>query len=215
MQLINLQQNSNEWHDYRRTRIGASDFNFFCRHKKLYTPYYKIKKDDTLEKHFYNKINNVQFTNPFIEKGKELEPYLLEDYNKLTEGCFVPTVGQYEGNYDVFASYDGYDIFIDDEVEIKTTSKSPDFEMQLLESYLFQVIHQMNVGDLDRVVILINYYNYNITKHYTVHRDKDCYMVYFLNKKICEYRIDFRRWHIICDEYLTLLKEATNAISNI
>ncbi len=227
--MINLQQNSPKWYEYRRTRIGASDFNYFCKHKGLYTPYYKVRKDDNLENHFHNKINNIWVDNPYMARGRELEPQLLEEYNKLTGGCFVPTVGQYEGNSDVFASFDGYDVFTNRIVEIKTTSKGLEFEKQLLESYVYQCIHQMKVADISSMVILINYYNYGITRYYLIKQDYDVdvmtyleWNIYYLDNLLlnlggsinwCTSVEQSKKHNIpigLCTEYLQLLKEATN-----
>lgn len=212
MLIIPIEQNTPEWHNYRRTRIGASDFNYFCKHKGFYTPYYKVKKDDTLENHFYNKINNIEINNPFITIGHELEPFLLEEYNKLTGGCYVPTVGQYDDNSDIFASFDGYDVFTNRIVEIKTTSKSLEFENQLLKSYIYQCAHQMHVANIDKMVILINYYNYGVTRHYTINKHYKFYFyiaINFLEIELLQEKMDKIEWFEHCTEYLELLKETT------
>lgn len=207
MKIIELQQNTPEWYEYRKTRIGASDFNAFCKFKRLYVPYYKSK--DTLDDHFYNKINNVQFTNAYIEKGKELEPILLEEYNVLTGGCYAPIVVEYDEN--IFASLDGYDIFTDRMVEIKTTAKHPRDEIPLLTSYMFQCFHQMQCVGITNMVILINYYNHGITKHYHIIYDcKECtYSIYSLEKILLD--IPWICWIDLCKEYLKLLGERIKA----
>lgn len=214
MQLINIQQNTPEWHHYRQSRIGATDFNSFCKHKGLYVPYYK--NTDTLEQHFYDKLNpeeaNKRFEeNHFVQIGKQLEPQLLSGYNELVNGCYTPTIIEHEKG-SIFSSLDGYDVFREGILEIKTTAKNPQDEKDLIECYLYQCIHQMFCSEVDQMVLLINYYKYDVTKHYVVRSGGLHYKtkVYFLDQLIHEVYLNSITHLQLCNEYLELLERYTD-----
>ena len=88
---------------------------------------------------------------------------------------------------------------------------------------MYQCIHQMCVADINEMIILINYYNYGITKHYVVKYNSlmlfSILKIFFLESEIIVHSVLDRyisesknvdSWQYFCHQYLKLLKEAIN-----
>ena len=66
-------QGSQEWHDYRRTRIGASDFALMCSSLGYSVNLF----NKSVELSINDKLEDKKFEdNYFTLKGKEFEPIL-------------------------------------------------------------------------------------------------------------------------------------------
>lgn len=141
MKVINLQQGTKEWHDYRQTKVGASEVSYlfnenpFCSSKDQTKYLLGIKLG-------FNQI----FVNSHMRAGNdneaEIVAYVEEKYNIITQ----PLVA-YDG--DISASFDGITFEHDAVIEVKystdtfnhiRTHKTPP------RNYYLQVQQQMLVS---------------------------------------------------------------------
>lgn len=179
-------QGSQEWHDYRRTRIGASDFALMCSSLGYSVNLF----NKSVELSINDKLRNKQFKdNYFTLKGKELEPILN---NYLIDLGIVGTqdIITYCDNGNIMASLDCYCYDKENNilVEIKTTSKSIDKYDELIKYYQYQVVHQYyTLGTNPISYILI----YNLVS-------KDLQLI----KIDCDEIMDKNTWLDICNKYL-------------
>ena len=182
-------QGSQEWHDYRRTRIGASDFALMCSS----LGYSANLFNTSIELSINDKLNNKKMEdNYFTSKGKELEPILL-NYLKTLDINGTQNVETYCDNDRIMASLDCYDKQNNILVEIKTTSKSKDSYDNLIKYYQYQVVHQYyTLGTNPISYILL----YNLES-----KELD------LIKIDCNEIMDKITWLDICNKYLNKMDE--------
>lgn len=200
MKIINLQQNTPEWHTYRNIRIGASDFALFACHKGLSNKIFNA----SLSENIYNKINNLQIQdNIYIQRGREYEPILNEYFNNHTDGLFIPIIVEYSDN--IYSSLDGYDAFSNEVVEYKTTSKSIDDELDILQYYVWQLKHQMKCADKKNCYLLIKYFNDDMIIIYNVKIEDDKINIYNNDLILSIDDITDEKWLSLCNEYLDIL----------
>lgn len=212
MKLIDLQQGTKEWHEYRSTRIGASDFALFACHKGLSEPIFKV----SLNENIYNKQNNIELAdNIYMKRGREEEPLINSYFNELTGGSYMPTIVEHSES--IYSSLDGYDPFFKAIVEYKTTSKSVEHERDILQYYVWQILHQMYCSNKLMAYCVIKYFGtvnnplriYKIT-HFVDNsvsislvndykRNINSHM-FFIKKNLSKYE-----WLDMCNEYLSLL----------
>lgn len=190
-------QGSQEWHDYRRTRIGASDFALMCSSVgysvNLFNKSVELSINDKLEdKHFED--------NYFTLKGKEFEPilnnYLIDLGINGTQDIIT-----YCDNDSIMASLDCYDKENNILVEIKTTSKSIDKYDELIKYYKYQVVHQyytLSTNPISYILI------YNLVS-------EDLQLI----KIDCNEIMDKDTWLYICNKYLEKIDEIQENKNNI
>ena len=114
MRYVNLVQNSQEWHDFRRCHIGASEAASIIGKNP-----YKSRED------FWKEIvEGVQpFENERMLRGKRLESTALLEVEKITGLLLFPAVILHP-EYDwASASLDGLDVMEKVVVEIKCPGK--------------------------------------------------------------------------------------------
>lgn len=157
----NLTQGSSEWLDYRLDKIGASEFASYAGSIGLSNNYF----NDNVFKLIYTKLRNKyqtyrsNYKSVAIEIGTVLEDY-IRDYLFTTYKIeAVPAVIESKEYPFIFSSLDGIDLINEILIEIKTTSHVENI-IDLLQYYLFQVIHQIytvnmtNEGELAKLVML-------------------------------------------------------------
>jgi hypothetical protein len=177
-------QGSQEWHDYRRTRIGASDFALMCSSLGYSANIF----NKSIELSINDKLNNkVMEDNYFTLKGKEFEPIIL-NYLKTLNINGTQNVETYCDNDRIMASLDCYDKQNNILVEIKTTSKSKDKYDDLIKYYQYQVVHQYYTLDTNPISYILLY---NIES-----KELD------LIKIDCENIMNKVTWLTICIKYL-------------
>jgi len=182
-------QGSQEWHDYRRTRIGASDFALMCSS----LGYSANLFNTSIELSINDKLNNKKMEdNYFTLKGKELEPILL-NYLKTLNIDGTQDVITYCDNDKIIASLDCYDKKNNILVEIKTTSKSKDDYHKMIKYYQYQVIHQYYTLDTNPISYILLY---NIES-----QELD------LIKIDCNEIMDKITWLDICNKYLNKMDD--------
>jgi hypothetical protein len=182
-------QGSQEWHDYRRTRIGASDFALMCSS----LGYSANLFNTNIELSINDKLNNKKMEdNYFTLKGKELEPILL-NYLKTLDINGTQDIITYCDNDRIMASLDCYDKKNNILVEIKTTSKSKDKYNEMIKYYQYQVIHQYYALGTNPISYILLY---NIES-----KELD------LIKINCNEIMDKNTWLDICNKYLDKMNE--------
>lgn len=189
-------QGSQEWHDYRRTRIGASDFALMCSSLGYSVNLF----NKSVELSINDKLEDKQFEdNYFTLKGKELEP-ILNNYLINLGIIGTQDIITYCDNNSIMASLDCYDRQNNILVEIKTTSKGLDKYDELIKYYQYQVVHQYyTLGTSPISYILI----YNLVS-------KDLQLI----KIDCDDIMDKNTWLDICNKYLDKIDEIQNNKNN-
>lgn len=189
-------QGSQEWHDYRRTRIGASDFALMCSSLGYSVNLF----NKSVELSINDKLEDKQFEdNYFTLKGKELEP-ILNNYLINLGIIGTQDIITYCDNNSIMASLDCYDRQNNILVEIKTTSKGLDKYDELIKYYQYQVVHQYyTLGTSPISYILI----YNLVS-------KDLQLI----KIDCDDIMDKNTWLDICNKYLDKMDKIQNNKNN-
>lgn len=150
MQIINVEQGSDEWLSLRRTKITATDMPKIARISPWGTPLtlYNQKKG----------LSEEQFVTDSMKEGKKLEPFILSECNKRLGRNFEPAVGLQD--YFAMASFDGVDFTAKEIVEIKFANKNDhDFAKKCMvpEKYYPQVQWQLFVSGYEKCM----YASYN------------------------------------------------------
>lgn len=213
-------QGSQEWHDYRRNRIGASDFALMCSSLgysvNLFNKSVELSINDKLEdKHFED--------NYFTLLGKLLEPILL-NYLKTLGINGTPIVENYNNN--IMASLDCYDKKNNILVEMKTTSKGLDKYDELINYYKYQVLHQYYTLGTNSInyIFIYNCKNLiNLTIEEICNLIKNNYEVIMKNiiensqliKIDCDDIMDKDTWLDICNKYLEKMDAIQENKNNI
>ena len=151
MKTIDLAQNSPEWLEFRRAKIGASDAPVIMGISPYKTPYQLY-----LEK--VERIDQAQ--NSAMKRGQEMEAGARKAFEQMYESlymdkvCVVPLVVQSEKHEWMIASLDGIDIEKGIAVEIKCPGPK-DHEIardgKIPDHYMPQLQHQLAVTGLERM----------------------------------------------------------------
>jgi len=147
MKLLALEQNSQEWLDFRRTKIGASDAPIIMGVSPYKSPKQLLNEKRT----------GVSSTviHAGIQAGKDLEPYALSLLNADKGLKMEPIVCQSDEYEFMIASYDGYDLEANVACEIKVPNLA-DHQLavngKVPEKYYPQLQHQMLVSNLKSII---------------------------------------------------------------
>lgn len=174
-----MEQGSQLWLEFRRTRVGSSDSSAIMGvdpYKTAYELY--LEKTDP---------NFTPYVNAAMREGTRREPIVREWYSKRTGQCFVPVVAICPLNNLIHSSIDGMNFNWDECLEIKGPGK-PTFDKIVKEgipkNYYCQCQHHMLVTGLGKVTFLpwIDENNFLIE---FVQRDQE--YIDELYKKICAF----------------------------
>jgi putative phage-type endonuclease len=150
--LISIPQDTPEWHEFRSTRIGASDAPVIMGVSPWKTPYQLWE-----EKMGFSEPMRM---NPAMAMGKKMEPKLLAHVSEMLNVPIVPQVLQH-ANFDwAIASMDGYNHDERIGVEIKLANLEDHREIcdeRVPKKYYPQLQHQMFVSGLP----FMYYYSYH------------------------------------------------------
>lgn len=137
MPVIDLEQNTPEWLEFRKGKIGASDCPIIMGVSPYCTPHMLWMRKLGLAQE--------QEENEAMREGKRLEPIALELFNESYGSKMKPTVYQHDFTPWMFASLDGYDGV--NVLEIKCSKKLYDLALNsfIPVMYLMQMYHQMIV----------------------------------------------------------------------
>ncbi len=227
VKILNLEQNSPEWYEFRTDKIGASEFASLAGVKGLSSNKFNSTYYSMLYKKLKDKYrpNSSNWQSLAMEIGSVSEDY-LRDFLFTEHGIeAIPAVVQSLEHEYIFSSLDGIDLYKDLLVEIKTTSHpaTPEEIVSLIEYYTFQVIQQYLVlGDIKQknnqiaVIAILNLLNFNgfnfkeCIDFYPVYRDfHDTYRIGFshigLEDKII--KLSREKWLEMCSDFIKDLRE--------
>jgi putative phage-type endonuclease len=150
MKIVKVQQNTPEWMNWRKSRIGASD----CAAIMGQDPF-RTEKDVRKEK----KGSHIPYTTAAMKRGHDLEPSARLWAEKELGAIFRPVCLEAEENDFMAASLDGYDFIQDMAIEIKCPRiNSPVWE-EIKDGiipvyYCWQMQHQMFVSGLKEIHLI-------------------------------------------------------------
>lgn len=166
MKILDIEQDSPEWHILRRTHLGASDAAAVCG----VDPY---KKPEKLFKQ--KMLGEKQWVTPQMERGKKLEIVARDLLEKVNGVKLVPIVVQDTDDEFMIASLDGYDFYNCMGVEIKCPGEKIFHEIiinrNIPKHYIYQMQHQMKVMGLPRWTLVP--FNGVYFEEIVVERDED------------------------------------------
>lgn len=160
MKKLQLEQNTPEWLEFRKKKLGASDSPIIMGKNPSCTPYklWRQKLD----------LDPPQFENYAMRQGKEKEEIARQEFIKRTGIEIFPDVRVSQTTDYWMASVDGISTDGKTLVEIKNPlSVKPSVVPEL---YKHQVQKQMYVYELERMIYFDYYSNFMIE----VYRDDDC-----------------------------------------
>ena len=179
--LINLEQNTPEWLEYRKTKLGASDAGTILGINKYSTPRQLWLQKLGLAKE--------QETTQAMERGKRLETEALFKY-VVEKGClFSPMVIESNQYPFMMASLDGITIAMDKACEIKCLNMQDHVGVydgkKISPSHYAQIQHQMIVGCLDEIDYVGYHPDSNVKPLYiiTIKRDEEFIKMYLEKAK--------------------------------
>ena len=162
---IYLTQGTQEWLDFRRDKIGASDAPIICG----VSPY------KTADELLIEKIRGTTaYVNDGMRRGSSLEPQIRDSVSELLETHYEPAVFQSDTLPWMIASLDGF--CEGHAIEIKTGKDAEKImEMQSVESipkhYHYQMQHQLLVCNLSGITLVVS--DGEICQVYTIYQDVD------------------------------------------
>ena len=168
-----LIQQSNEWLELRKNKIGASDAPVIMHVSPWKTPYQLWEEKLGLKE---------SFSSSAMKRGLEMEESARKAFEKETGLVVFPQVLFHKEHEWMMASVDGIDIEGKNIVEIKCPGKV-DHEIALSgnipEKYFPQLQHQMAICELDKAY----YFSYsdNSSKVIVVNRDES-----YIKNMICK-----------------------------
>lgn len=141
-----IKQDTSEWLEMRKNKIGASDAPVIMEVSPYTTPF-KLWEQKL-------GLSPPTFQNPSMKRGHDLEEEARLELEKMTGLCFLPYVKFHSSIPWMMASLDGMDLENKYIAEIKCPNKV-DHELalsgQVPEKYIPQLQHQLEVCELDMV----------------------------------------------------------------
>lgn len=165
MKLIAIEQNTPEWLEMRRTKIGASDCAIIMRESPYKTPI-KLWEEKVQGK-------SSGYHSAAMQRGHDLEPVARALAEKLHNTCYRPVCVQHPEHEWMIASLDGYDPIHENIIEIKIPNQETFAKISYGEipvHYEWQMQHQMAVTGLKKA-FLFAYHEGRCTFH-TIERDE-------------------------------------------
>jgi putative phage-type endonuclease len=165
---LQLSQNTPEWLEMRRLKIGASDCAVIMGEaiKKKLRPLWEEKT-----------LGKQPFVNEYMRKGSRLEPQVLARFNQEHNTSYESACFVHEQKEWMLASYDGYDEISGTHIEIKCPSKEDRFkEMaygEIPRHYQWQLQHQLAVSNQQMTSLVIYFEETNDLIVRDVYRDEE------------------------------------------
>ena len=145
IKIVDLAQNSPEWLEFRKDKVGASDASIIMEISPWKTPFQLWKEKMGLV---------VQEQTPAMKRGHELEGLARSCFEDMMKGKFDPVVMVNSSLPWMIASLDGYNFEKKEAVEIKCASHTHHklaCEGKIPDIYYPQLQHQMEVAKLDYI----------------------------------------------------------------
>jgi putative phage-type endonuclease len=150
MKILDIQQNTKEWEELRRTKIGASDCPIIMGKSPFKTPY------QLWEQKVQGKAG---FVSKAMERGTSLEDTARAFYEGIAGCCYPPIVVQSNELEFMIASLDGYNELVNEIIEIKCPGEKVFNEInknkEIPEYYRWQAQHQMAVTGAEKISFLV------------------------------------------------------------
>lgn len=176
MKIVNIKDQSKEWHEWRKNGIGSSDIAAIVGKSPFKTAMkvYEEKKG----------LSVGGFTNPAMLRGNEYEETARKGFNQYMKSIFYPVCIEHE-TYDFMrASLDGYCEVNNAFVEIKVPSMN-NFENYadgtIPDHYMIQLQWQMMVGGFDKGYFAV--FNPENKTNFVMLVEKDAKMQDYLKKE--------------------------------
>lgn len=152
MKTIDIQQNTPEWEQLRKTKVGASDANIIMGLSSFATPYQLWQQKLDL-------VPRREMTSS-MQRGHFLETIAREKCEEALGLLLMPLVAIHEKHEWMMASFDGIDPEGKQIVEIKCPNKR-DHEMAINfvvpEKYYAQLQHQIEIAQVE----MANYFSFD------------------------------------------------------
>lgn len=181
MKIIELEQCSNKWIEWRKSKVTASELPIIMGKSKWLSPYELWQQ-------------KLGFTsgmkdNWAMQRGRELEPIVRDLVNKKLESNFVPMVVEHEELDWAAASLDGIDLELEAILEIKCPCLADHKlaeEGKVPEHYFDQIQFQLFCSGM-QIAYYASYYNPAGNSEdplviFLVERDEDYMLKNMLNK---------------------------------
>lgn len=205
--IIKINQRSDEWHALRKNHIGASCSPILMLESPYQTPFGLWKQ--------MLGLSPKTETNHAMQRGIDLEPIALQEFNELTGYDCVDTVMISDSTPYLMASLDGYDIDAQVGVEIKANGrKNHEIALsgQVPKEHYAQLMHQCYVANLE----WIYYYSYDGNNNVLLKVPRCDKFINLLLEKLSEFWICLQNLESpkLCDkDYLTRNDEEWNHLT--
>lgn len=150
MEILDIQQNTQEWEILRRNKIGASDAPVI-----MGVDPYRSPAELWEEKMIGSKI----YSNKAMKRGHDLEPIVRSLVCKTHNSWYAPIVAQSDEHPFMIASLDGYDEVEQRIIEIKCPNDATFLHIEnTLEvpiHWQYQMQHQMFVTGLSKCTLIV------------------------------------------------------------
>ena len=173
-----LQQNTNEWLEFRRNKIGSSDAPIIMGKSPWKTPHQLWEEKMGIKDSF--------FESQAMRRGKDLEPEARTAFEEQTGLVMWPDVLTHNEHDFIIASMDGITINGEQAVEIKCPGeKTHAMALQgiIPEHYQIQIQHQLAVTGLKKMF----YYSFDGNEGVLLELDRDEQLIQELIQKEIEF----------------------------
>lgn len=149
MQKLDLKQNTPEWEEFRRLKIGASDAPIICGispHKNKYS----LWKEKAL--------GHKSYKTSAMKRGSELEDEAKESLESQIGISFDKVCGIHDSIPYMMSSFDGYSEKEKCLLEIKCPNLKTYEEVEngnIPSHYLYQINHQLEVSGFDHGILFV------------------------------------------------------------
>lgn len=181
MRRVNVKQGTSEWYQFRRTHLGASDAISIMGVSPWKSPLALYE----------DKIFQLdQKENPYMHRGKQLEPIALSNFEEETGLIMFSGVFLHDTIEWMSASFDGITLEENAIVEIKCPGKKDHEEAlkgKIPKKYIPQLQHQIFISGLD----FSYYYSFDGNTGIVLEVQKDQDFI----EKLVEKEFEF--WHCL------------------
>ena len=152
--IVNLQQGSDQWLEYRKNGIGASEYPAIIGKSNF------SSREDVIEgKLGVNQKKLSDYTKRIFDQGHEIEAHVRTDLNGSGMYNLQPVVCEYLENPRLFASLDGYCEETKTLIEVKSTTRKEVLDEvnsgKIPELYYHQMQYQMFVMGLSVSILIV------------------------------------------------------------
>jgi len=203
MKLLNLTQGTNEWREYRRHAVTATDFATIAANAGLCDNIYNTSIDKLIDDKLSGKVVP---DNPYFKLGRDNEEMLLSKYNGINVIPSEVACYEYIDNFgdiwlrpDIMASFDGRDDVLQSIIEIKSSTKDKSRIQEQLDYYRFQVYHQMIIAGYTNGSLIIGHFTKQFK--FTDYTEIPIYL-----------DIEYNKWLDLCNNFLEQLNERKKGI---